>query len=935
MSFVPFYTAEITLIDKLNDVVTPVPIESDATVGNLVQYRLSGKYPEPSVNKTRSGSITLRAPDGLFITKAPVLTDELAFDLFEVNVQFFQPTPGGTDPKERAGPVLRYEISKGEWSTTNTGTYVTLTLTGGEIRLEQHLDSDALRFFTPQQSFLRRITNFGFRKGSNAPLVLATTPGDIQLPDIPILKQTWKPTQPTPTKKLLNEIIKRISSPEAIGTTNEDYYYYVESSATARKQYNIFAEKFGAQDTGVILDEIPDVADTKTVQTEQSALIDNSKRHNVVILRGASGKHHLPVESSRLISDLSHAALADIWITATAYIIGDYVRHNNVRYKIIVAHTSGVFATDLAANKLENLETSLRGDPWTASIDIHKPNMANWKTPPTGYVGFVTDMNIIKPNYDRIDESNEFESVSIRDVESFETDPANIPAAELQHGRRWLVNNGSGTAWDGHNGAIAQYDESVSPAVWRFSVAPVANDVVHNLDTAEILKHDGAIWQVEWTFTTDYAKSSPFHAVKSIGNVEDHKGVLGKAIEYRFDWNAAASATDWVDFLFQLSNPLLKLFGFKVGGIVSKAISDLTTFLGKTEGEIETELGIGDVKNLNSRFLGFEIKFPLPRNASGSYAVGDLIATSNMDFENKTKTLKNSEGWNRGLDSEDLGDIRGFQFRTKVDFQNKANESINGMADMEFYACWRDIADRQIFTTAKVRFNGEWGKVTIDAGPNAKGYQIFDSRIDELISIMGFTLPQNFFIKERELTGVRFDWNHVVGFKFYYKGSYDDNHFYTGSQGFFSASITEHITQAFANLAFYTGGLIDVSEHIIDHVTIAFTDIHFLKDAYVSSEYVENADSRQKFSVLPEQEDYIDMKSITKKLKSRLMFHPQFHTVDAWGDVRARVGRRMKRRGRNILTGEIELVASGITYIEDGTGFHMLTELVNKFEDNS
>ena len=285
-----FYTPEITLIDKLNDIVTPVPILGDATVGNLVQYRLSGKYPEPSVNKTRNGTITLRAPGGLFITQAPILVDELAFDLFEVNVQFFQPE--GADPKGRAGPVLRYEISRAEWNTNSTGTYVTLTLTGGEIRLEQHLDSDAHRFLTPKQSFLRRLTKFGFRKGSDAPLIIAVNPGDIQLPDIPLLKQIWKPLQPTSIKKLLNEIIKRISSPEAIGTTNEDYHYYIENSPTARKQYNVFAEKFGAQDSQVILDEVPDLTGTKTVQTDQSAEIDNSKRHNVVLLRGASGKHH-------------------------------------------------------------------------------------------------------------------------------------------------------------------------------------------------------------------------------------------------------------------------------------------------------------------------------------------------------------------------------------------------------------------------------------------------------------------------------------------------------------------------------------------------------------------------------------------------------------------------------------------------------------------
>lgn len=39
------------------------------------------------------------------------------------------------------------------------------------------------------------------------------------------------------------------------------------------------------------------------------------------------------------------------WITATAYVIGDFVEESGTNYYCIEAHTSGVFATDLAANK--------------------------------------------------------------------------------------------------------------------------------------------------------------------------------------------------------------------------------------------------------------------------------------------------------------------------------------------------------------------------------------------------------------------------------------------------------------------------------------------------------------------------------------------------------------------------------------------------------
>ena len=89
---------------------------------------------------------------------------------------------------------------------------------------------------------------------------------------------------------------------------------------------------------------------------------------------------------------------------------------------------------------------------------------------------------------------------------------------------------------------------------------------------------------------------------------------------------------------------------------------------------------------------------------------------------------------------------------------------------------------------------------------------------------------------------------------------------------------------------------------------------------------------RKLLTVLPEQSDYVDMKSISKKIKTRREFHPQFHIVDAWSDVRLRVGQRFKRRGANIPGGEIELVASEVTWIEDASGFHMVVKAVYKFE---
>ncbi len=44
-------------------------------------------------------------------------------------------------------------------------------------------------------------------------------------------------------------------------------------------------------------------------------------------------------------------ALASAWLTATAYTTDQYIWTNSLLYKCVIAHTSGVFATDLAAVK--------------------------------------------------------------------------------------------------------------------------------------------------------------------------------------------------------------------------------------------------------------------------------------------------------------------------------------------------------------------------------------------------------------------------------------------------------------------------------------------------------------------------------------------------------------------------------------------------------
>lgn len=47
------------------------------------------------------------------------------------------------------------------------------------------------------------------------------------------------------------------------------------------------------------------------------------------------------------------------WVTSHSYLVGNGVYQSNKLYKCLIAHTSGVFATDLAASKWIEISTAI------------------------------------------------------------------------------------------------------------------------------------------------------------------------------------------------------------------------------------------------------------------------------------------------------------------------------------------------------------------------------------------------------------------------------------------------------------------------------------------------------------------------------------------------------------------------------------------------
>ena len=204
--------------------------------------------------------------------------------------------------------------------------------------------------------------------------------------------------------------------------------------------------------------------------------------------------------------------------------------------------------------------------------------------------------------------------------------------------------------------------------------------------------------------------------------------------------------------------------------------------------------------------------FPHPKNesahpnegsSSSAYQAGQdyggnqehpYIRTSNMNFDKNGRV-----GWNRGLSSEDMGEINGVHFKIRLGlFSEIANEYTNNettrttfTADFPMVFWAMDKFDRVVFQEFTIRVNNEWQDVTLPFGENS-GMELFVGRIDEAVKAGDFILPFDFTIKEREFTGVAFDWRYVKCLGWFYKENYtQDVGYYNANAETFWDMLTE------------------------------------------------------------------------------------------------------------------------------------------------
>ena len=186
------YESSITLIERGTAGRVVVPI-LDNSAGDLVPYRVSGRYVDVVNEQTKNGMLVLRSPFGLFDTRGPILTDEDAKWNYLIEVQLTQGS--------KVGSLFRYEIAASTVNESKSGKHISLRLMQPDIRLEQIMDSTRLKFLTPKQAFQERI-NYATENAYRA-FTPTVDPAQNNSPNIEALRQNWYPTEPRNIKDCL------------------------------------------------------------------------------------------------------------------------------------------------------------------------------------------------------------------------------------------------------------------------------------------------------------------------------------------------------------------------------------------------------------------------------------------------------------------------------------------------------------------------------------------------------------------------------------------------------------------------------------------------------------------------------------------------------------------------------------------------------------
>lgn len=822
------YDRKVQIIDKGSATPVTGPTLGNIVNGDLDLFVLKVHTTNATTDEVNHMKLDLRIdPDGTFIRSGPILVDEEAKERYLIDVQIEQTLSDGTVEE---GRLYRFEISQAIiLEDEMNGEILQIIGRGEEYILKENMDGSPQFLLTPGSAFQQRIFNYNgnahieravdnpFGTGARSIFIDLIENGLPGSPEFESLKRDWIPSGPQPIFAHLKEIIDKVALPAQAGGTLTDFFWDSIPNPDIAGDIKIITQEFGSIDSGVTIDP----TEFSTSEQKDKQLITDSKRiKNHVILKGQRAGASLPMGHSRFNSLFTNSRFRPDWDEDSfEYQEGSQVKRRGDSItddRFFVANIDHISDSGNPPEsspvlwtedfKIEDFTDEFGPEEfhlsqWTRSRDDWITNLArptragnhlagaNPVAPPeanSGYVGYAVDWNFVRGNYDRSTFLN-FDHIAIKWVTRISNAPPT--SGETFDGQRILVGTSPSGVFAGHADQVAEFDafpdntRSASPTAlnelpqFRFSRDPQDGDIVSDLSTGIIMEYDGG-WNRFWSLEDrpptsvtsggDAGQHSWFHLIKEIGKVDGPSGSKS-AIRFIYDWR------------------------------VSEVVG-------------------GNQFNRTSRGIWMNFWFPFPRLNTGQGGEHENIGheyggvgtrTGTLDLLNLTHSSKGRIGWNRGLESEDMGQIQALKFKFKVNWETDipdggissledGKRAETGYNDEKFVCFFVDKFDRVAQFDFITRRNGGWVDVTIPIGAfgNPKLYvnrmdefqwflenSIGDNSLGKALDIRSALGQKNdFALAEKEFTGVHFDWRAVKMWGIQWMGHYGSIGNYVGMQ---------------------------------------------------------------------------------------------------------------------------------------------------------
>ena len=230
--------------------------------------------------------------------------------------------------------------------------------------------------------------------------------------------------------------------------------------------------------------------------------------------------------------------------------------------------------------------------------------------------------------------------------------------------------------------------------------------------------------------------------------------------------------------------------------------------------------------------------------------------------------------------------------------------------------------------------------VTVDVSlPPFGPTNLYFNRLDELAQVLGFTLPFDFFIKEKEFSGVKYEFRRNNSWGIFMKASYNDIGMYTGCYNNFITRYVEATTQLIPDILEFindiatgqdVGAFVDTAASI-DHTKLTMDEEYYVKEGYAIFPETVVAEPRTDFIQMQEETDYLTAKAKGESKVIKNDFYPNERHVAVGGDLDIKYGQEITETGSRVPDGSLTSVVSQKEDVFDNKGFNSRLFLVRKF----